>query len=110
MCASIPPGADATGLASLRRKIDTPGFCLSLPALTRPGSPGDNRVSRERPFGCAIVGVGMIAGFHARALAEVPNARLLALVSRRPDRARDLAASQGFSCDVYPELAPVLAR
>ena len=33
-------------------------------------------------LGFAIVGCGMIARFHARALAEVPGARVVALVSR----------------------------
>src|SRR2546428_4912785 len=61
-------------------------------------------------LGCAIVGCGMIARFHARALAEVPGARLLALVSRNPANARALSDSLGSQCDVYTELAPVLAR
>ena len=39
-------------------------------------------------LGCAIVGCGMIARFHARALAEVAGARLVALVSRNPANAR----------------------
>ena len=33
-------------------------------------------------LGCAIVGCGLIARFHARALAEVSGAKLVALVSR----------------------------
>jgi predicted dehydrogenase len=61
-------------------------------------------------LGCAIVGCGMIARFHARALAEVPDARLLALVSRRRDSAATLATELGLSCDLYTDLAPVLAR
>ena len=61
-------------------------------------------------LGCAIVGCGMIARFHARALAEVPGARLLALVSRNPANAKQLADSLGITCDTYTELPPVLAR
>jgi predicted dehydrogenase len=61
-------------------------------------------------LGCAIVGCGMIARFHARALADVPGARLLALVSRNPTNARQLADSLGIACDTYTELPPVLAR
>jgi predicted dehydrogenase len=61
-------------------------------------------------LGFAIVGCGMIARFHARALAEVPGACLLALVSRRPENARALAESLGIHCPAYTELAPVLAR
>jgi predicted dehydrogenase len=61
-------------------------------------------------LGFAIVGCGMIARFHARALAEVPGARLVALVSRNPANARGLAATIGLRCDIGMELAPVLAR
>jgi predicted dehydrogenase len=52
----------------------------------------------------------MIARFHARALAEVPGTRLLALVSRNPTNARNLAETVGLTCDIYTDLAPVLAR
>jgi predicted dehydrogenase len=61
-------------------------------------------------LGFAIVGCGMIARFHARALAEVPDTRVVALVSRRAANARNLAEGLGLSCDVYTELGPVLAR
>jgi predicted dehydrogenase len=61
-------------------------------------------------LGCAIVGCGLIARFHARALAEVPGTRLVALVSRNPANARALMDAVGFSCDPYMDLAPVLAR
>jgi predicted dehydrogenase len=37
------------------------------------------------PFGFAIVGCGMIARFHARAIRELPDARVAALVSRSPE-------------------------
>jgi predicted dehydrogenase len=60
--------------------------------------------------GFAIVGCGMIARFHAKALAEVANARLVALVSRNPANARSLANQLGGSCEVYTEIAPMLAR
>jgi predicted dehydrogenase len=60
--------------------------------------------------GFAIVGCGMIARFHARALAEVPGARLVALVSRNAANAKGVADAAGVRCDVYTELAPALAR
>src|SRR5262249_56702991 len=41
-------------------------------------------------LGFAIVGCGMIARFHARALAEVPNTRPVALWSRAAGRAKAL--------------------
>ena len=43
-------------------------------------------------LGFAIVGCGLIARFHARALAEVPGTRLVALVSRNLANAQALAA------------------
>jgi predicted dehydrogenase len=46
--------------------------------------------SAER-FGFAIVGCGLIARFHARALAEIPGAALTALVSRSEANARAFA-------------------
>src|SRR5262245_7621398 len=61
-------------------------------------------------LGCAIVGCGMIARFHARALADVPGARLVALVSRNPANARAVAESVGAGCEQYTELEPALAR
>jgi predicted dehydrogenase len=61
-------------------------------------------------LGFAIVGCGMIARFHARALADVPGARLVALVSRNRASAAKLAESLGLRCDLYTDLEPVLAR
>jgi predicted dehydrogenase len=58
----------------------------------------------------AIIGCGMIARFHARALADVPGAKVAALVSRNEANARKLAESENLQCDVYTDLAPVLAR
>src|SRR5688572_29166973 len=42
------------------------------------------------PFGFAVVGCGMIARFHARAIQEIPAARVAALVSRTPASAAKL--------------------
>src|SRR5438128_576432 len=61
-------------------------------------------------LGFAIVGCGMIARFHGRALAEVPGARLVALVSRKPENAKALADNLGVPCAVYSEWAVALAR
>src|SRR5262249_51911677 len=60
--------------------------------------------------GFAIVGCGMIARFHAKALADVPGARLVALVGRKAESGRKLADELGLRCDVATDLAPVLAR
>jgi UDP-N-acetyl-2-amino-2-deoxyglucuronate dehydrogenase len=66
--------------------------------------------SSEQPVGCAIVGCGMIARFHARALAEVPGTRMAALVSRKAENARKLAEEVGLRCDCVADLSAVLAR
>lgn len=42
-----------------------------------------------------IIGCGMIAGFHARALLEVPAARVVAVQSRRPENAARVAGLIG---------------
>lgn len=46
----------------------------------------------ERKHGFGIIGGGVIAPFHARAIAELPNARLVAVSDSVPERARDLAS------------------
>lgn len=61
-------------------------------------------------LGFAIVGCGMIARFHARALAEVPGTKVVALVSRNEANARKMNEELGLQCDTYTELAPVLKR
>jgi predicted dehydrogenase len=60
--------------------------------------------------GFAIVGCGMIARFHARALADVPSARLVALVSRNVKNAKAVAESAGCQCEIHTTIEPVLAR
>jgi predicted dehydrogenase len=52
--------------------------------------------------GFAIVGCGMIARFHVRALLEIPGARVAALVSRSADSAQKLTAETGIpACPVF---------
>src|SRR5689334_16026418 len=60
--------------------------------------------------GFAIVGCGMIARFHARALADVPGAKLVALVSRRAANARKMADELGLKVDIYEDLTQALSR
>jgi predicted dehydrogenase len=64
----------------------------------------------DQPIGCAIVGCGMIARFHARALQDIPGTRLLALVSRSAANAQKVNESCGESAEVFSSLDPVLAR
>lgn len=46
----------------------------------------------DKTYGFGIVGCGVIAPFHARAIADLPNARLVAVADAVWERARDLAA------------------
>jgi predicted dehydrogenase len=52
----------------------------------------------------------MIARFHAQALAEVPGARVVALVSRNRANAQALADKLGLQSEIATDLAPLLAR
>jgi predicted dehydrogenase len=47
-------------------------------------------------LGFAIVGTGMIAGYHAQAIAQTPGAKLAGLVSRSPDKGPAFAAKYGI--------------
>ena len=58
-------------------------------------------------IGFGIVGCGMIARFHARAIAEVRGARLIGCYNRSPAGAEALA--QEFGCQTYGALAGLLA-
>jgi UDP-N-acetyl-2-amino-2-deoxyglucuronate dehydrogenase len=62
-------------------------------------------------FGFAIVGCGMIARFHARALAEVPGAKLTAVVSRSEANARKMIAELGLDgCRAFADLNDALKQ
>jgi UDP-N-acetyl-2-amino-2-deoxyglucuronate dehydrogenase len=49
-------------------------------------------------LGFAIVGTGMIAGYHAQAIQQTAGARLLGVVSRSADKGREFAARHGIPC------------
>ncbi len=49
----------------------------------------------DRPLGFGVVGLGMIAEFHARALQAMAGAELVACYSRDPDKAAVFAARHG---------------
>ena len=62
------------------------------------------------PLGFALVGCGMIARFHARAIAEIPAARVAALVSRIPANGEKLLAETGLpACPIFTTLREALA-
>jgi UDP-N-acetyl-2-amino-2-deoxyglucuronate dehydrogenase len=60
--------------------------------------------------GFAIVGCGMIAGFHLKALADIPGARVVAVVDSVPAALERFAARHDLHCDLYNTVAPALAR
>jgi len=62
------------------------------------------------PLGFAIVGCGMIARFHARALAEVPNSKLVALVSRGGNNAHKMREELQLDCSIHDDLREALAK
>src|SRR3990167_4767385 len=61
-------------------------------------------------LGFAIVGCGMIARFHVRALQDVPNTRVAALYDAFPNAAQKLKDSLGLDCAVCPSLDQLLAH
>ena len=48
------------------------------------------------PLGFAIVGTGMIANYHAQAIAQTPGAKLVGVVSRSPDKGPAFAAKHAI--------------
>jgi predicted dehydrogenase len=60
-------------------------------------------------LGFAVIGCGMIARFHARAIAEIPQARVAALVSRTPANAHKLLTETGTPpCPVFTTVEDAL--
>lgn len=64
-------------------------------------------MSRDRTYGFAIVGAGVIGRIHGTVINALPNARLEAVVDVIPDRAETLAAEAGAVA--FTELDDVLA-
>lgn len=65
----------------------------------------------KQTLGFAIVGCGMIARFHVRALAEVPGARVAVLVTRNPVSAQRLIDETGIApVPIFTDLADALKR
>ena len=61
-----------------------------------------------KTYGVGIIGLGNIADFHARALAELPNARLIAGHDVIEPKGR--AFAEKFSCDYIPDFQAFLSR
>ncbi|HLW66050.1 MAG TPA: Gfo/Idh/MocA family oxidoreductase [Gemmataceae bacterium] len=62
-------------------------------------------------LGLAIVGCGMIARFHVRALQDVPGTKVVGLITRNRSSAEKLLAeTQLAPCEIYTDLAEALKR
>ena len=61
-------------------------------------------------LGFVIVGCGMIARFHARALADVPGAKLVGVVSRSVANAQKMKDELGLECELATDLGDMLKR
>jgi predicted dehydrogenase len=64
-------------------------------------------VKKSRGFGFGIIGCGMIANFHARAIGDIRAAKVMACYDTVPAAADRFAAAQG--CRAYHELKHLLA-
>ena len=62
--------------------------------------------SSSAPLGFGIVGLGMVADFHAQAIAHVSGAKLVAVTSRNAEKTRAFAAKHGaaIACATVEEL------
>src|SRR6187399_606339 len=59
--------------------------------------------------GLGIIGCGMIAEFHTRAIQEIPGARVAAGYDRFPERAQKIAELAGEGCRIHNDLDDLLA-
>lgn len=61
-------------------------------------------------IGFGIVGCGMIAHFHARAIGEIKGAKLRAVQSSKPANGESVVAAAGGKVDIHAGLDELLAR
>jgi UDP-N-acetyl-2-amino-2-deoxyglucuronate dehydrogenase len=60
--------------------------------------------------GFGIIGCGMIAEFHTRAINELEGARVVAAFSRSAENGAKIAKMAGEQCRVYDDLDKLLAH
>jgi UDP-N-acetyl-2-amino-2-deoxyglucuronate dehydrogenase len=70
--------------------------------------PNTSHPDGVRPRGFGIVGAGVISSIHARAIASLPRARLVAVTDVERDRAESFASAHG--CTAEPGLDALLGR
>jgi predicted dehydrogenase len=61
------------------------------------------------PLGFGIIGLGMIAEFHAQVIAQIPGARLVGIASRNPEKIRAFAAKHAVPFTTT-DIAALVAR
>lgn len=61
----------------------------------------------SQPIGFSIIGTGMIAEFHAQAISQIPEARLISAYSRGADKCREFA--QKLGCKPAASLDEIIA-
>ena len=67
-------------------------------------------MASKAPLGFGIIGLGLIADFHARAIAEAAGAKLVAVCGRDAGKARAFAANYGENIFSSNDLSALLAR
>ncbi len=60
--------------------------------------------------GFGIIGCGMIAEFHTKAINDLPNARVVAAFSRNRENGEKIAGMAGHSCTLHDDLDKMLAQ
>src|SRR5258708_5315877 len=59
--------------------------------------------------GFAIIGCGNIAPFHARAIRDLPDARLVAVCTSNPEKGKQVGVEAGVDVAIYNDLGAMLA-
>jgi predicted dehydrogenase len=67
-------------------------------------------MASHAPLGFGIIGLGLIADFHARAIADAAGAKLVAVCGRDPNKARTFAANYGQDVFSTNDLTTFLDR
>jgi predicted dehydrogenase len=60
--------------------------------------------------GFGLIGCGMIAEFHTRAINEIPDCSVVAAYSRTSTNAEKIAGMAGHGCKIYDDLAAMLSH
>ncbi len=83
---------------------DTVGLVQIGPTTRRDGR------SSMVEYGFGLVGCGMIAEFHTRAINEIPGCRVVAAFSRARTNAEKIAGMAGHGCAIHDDLDAMLAH